>query len=525
MKNNLNSLKVVLIIFFLFSVILPLLNIFSYIDFAALDKYMSNALLKKAIANSVFYSTVSAVISISLGFWFAYMILRTKIRYKELFIALFAVPMLIPSISHGMGLIVIFGTNGFLANFFNWQESIYGSIGIVVGSLLYSFPVAFLMILDVLKYEDGSVYEAADVLGISKFKQIKDITIPFLVKPLITVFFAVFTMIITDYGVPLIVGGKTITLPVLMYQEVAGLLNFSKGAIIGAVLLIPAIIAFVLDSVINNSKNSNKIITPINVVNNKARDYFAYGSISIGLMCLLAPIFVFIPLSLMRKYPFDLAFTLNNVVNTFNLNGLNYLINSLVIALVVACIGTIGAFINAYLTVRVRSKLSLVLHLSTIISLAIPGIVLGLAYILFFKGSIIYGTLTILIVVNTVHFFASPYLMIYNVFGKMNGDIENTAFILGISRFKVIKDVIIPQVKGTLYEMFSYYFVNCMMTISAVVFLSNTSNKPIALLIPQFEGQMMLECAAFVSVIILVTNIFMKVLIAFLKHRGEKDVE
>ena len=186
----------------------------------------------------------------------------------------------------------------------------------------------------------------------------------------------------------------------------------------------------------------------------------------------------------------------------------------------VAIIGTIGAFVTAYLTARVKSKLSLALHLSTIISLAIPGIVLGLAYILFFKGSIIYGTIAILIVVNSIHFFASPYLMIYNVFGKMNADIENTAFILGISRYKVIKDVIIPQVKGTLYEMFGYYFVNCMMTISAVVFLSNTSNKPIALLIPQFEGQMMLECAAFVSVVILVTNIIMKFLIAFLKNRG-----
>ena len=520
MKNNLNSFKVLLIIFFLFSVVLPLLNIFSYIDALSLEKFLSNALLKKAVINSVFYSTVGAVVSITLGFLFAYAILRTKIRYKEIFVALFTVPMLIPSISHGMGLIVIFGTNGFLANFFNWKESIYGPMGIVIGSLLYSFPVAFLMILDVLKYEDGSVYEAADVLGISKFKQIKDITIPFLVKPLIIVFFAVFTMIITDYGVPLMVGGKTITLPVLMYQEVAGLLNFSKGAIIGAVLLIPAIIAFVLDSVISNTKNTSKVITPINIVENKTRDILAYVGVSIGLIGLLSPIFVFVPLSLVTKYPFDLTFTFNNIINTFNLNGWHYLTNSLIIALCVAIIGTIGAFVTAYLTARVKSKLSLALHLSTIISLAIPGIVLGLAYILFFKGSIIYGTIAILIVVNSIHFFASPYLMIYNVFGKMNADIENTAFILGISRYKVIKDVIIPQVKGTLYEMFGYYFVNCMMTISAVVFLSNTSNKPIALLIPQFEGQMMLECAAFVSVVILVTNIIMKFLIAFLKNRG-----
>ena len=54
-------------------------------------------------------------------------------------------------------------------------------------------------------------------------------------------------LVVTDYGVPLMVGGKTITLPVLMYQEVIGLLNFDTGIAVGFVLLIPAVIAFVVD--------------------------------------------------------------------------------------------------------------------------------------------------------------------------------------------------------------------------------------------------------------------------------------
>ena len=146
----------------------------------------------------------------------------------------------------------------------------------------------------------------------------------------------------------------------------------------------------------------------------------------------------------------------------------------------------------------------------SITSLAIPGIVLGLSYVLFFNGSWIYGTLAILILVNTVHFFASPYLMMYNTLNKMNRNLEDVGMILGVTRLNLIIHVIIPQVIPTLKKMAVYLFVNSMMTISAVSFLSNVSNKPIALMITQFEAIMMLECTAVVSLLILGINTLMQ---------------
>ena len=76
-------------------------------------------------------------------------------------------PMLIPSLAHGMGLVFLLGSNGILTNVLGLGSSfsIYGFWGIVAGSVLYSFPSAFLLLYDVLKYEDYSAYEAASVLG------------------------------------------------------------------------------------------------------------------------------------------------------------------------------------------------------------------------------------------------------------------------------------------------------------------------------------------------------------------------
>jgi iron(III) transport system permease protein len=134
----------------------------------------------------------------------------------------------------------------------------------------------------------------------------------------------------------------------------------------------------------------------------------------------------------------------------------------------------------------------------------------------------------ILIMVNVAHFMSSPYLMMYNSFGKMNENLEAVGQTLGVGRLRMIRDVFLPQSLGTVAEMFSYLFVNCMMTISAVSFLANVDTKPISLMIPQFENQRQYECAAVVSLMILAVNILMKVAVSLIKNflaRKERNVK
>lgn len=106
-----------------------------------------------------------------------------------------------------------------------------------------------------------------------------------------------------------------------------------------------------------------------------------------------------------------------------------------------------------------------------------------ISYVMFFKSTPIYGTFAMLFFANSMHFFSSPYLMMYNTFGKINENLENVGASMGIGRWKVIRDILLPQSTGTILEMMSYFFVNCMMTISAVSFLANVSNKPLVLMI------------------------------------------
>ncbi len=503
-------LKILLCIFWLFAIILPLLRMLSTMAEVDVGAVIGARKFSKALRQSLLVSFTATVISVGLAGLLSWAVARTRVKHKTILNTLITVPMLIPSISHGMGLIIILGANGWLSRLLGLTGGIYGFWGIVIGSVMYSFPVAYLMLYDVLRYEDGTPYEAAEVMGLKTRDRFFAITLPYLRKPMISVVFATFTMIITDYGVPLMVGGKYMTLPVMMYQDVIGMLDFGKGSVIGMILLIPALIACILDMMNRDKGNGVFVGKPYGIRENRRRDLVARVIIAVITVMVFLPIVSFAVLGFIRKYPLDMSLSFDNILQASHMGAWTYLGNSLIIAVVVSFLGTALALFNAYMTARNRTKLSYVLHLMSITSLAIPGIVLGLSYVMFFKGSFIYGTFAMLFLVNSMHFFASPYLMAYNTFGKINENLENVGSTMGISRWAIIKDVLLPQSASTILEMMSYFFVNCMMTISAVSFLANVNNKPIALMITQFEGQMQIECAAFVSLLILVVNIIMK---------------
>jgi iron(III) transport system permease protein len=295
-----------------------------------------------------------------------------------------------------------------------------------------------------------------------------------------------------------------------MYQEVIGLLNFSRGSVIGSFLLIPAVIAFVFDLLNSDRANQNFVVQEKSKAESKLRDTAAACYVILICFVIALPVAVFAFLTFVNSYPVDMGLSLHNIAKTLNMGAGRYLGNSLIIAVWVSVLGTVLSWFTAYYTARMPGKSSRMLHLVSITSLAIPGLVLGLSFVLFFKGSFIYGSLAMLILVNITHFLASPYLMAYNSLGKINSNLEDVGRTLGVGRFRIIRDVLVPQTKLTILEMFSYFFVNSMMTISAVSFLSTVRNRPVSLMITQFEAQLFLEGAAFVSILILGCNLTIK---------------
>lgn len=522
MKNrSFSSLKYLLLLYLLVTVIYPIGSLFATIRGADIQEVFTSAQFFPMLKNSLITTVMATVISVALSFFLAFALNRSRVRLKSVFVVLFTVPMLIPSISHGMGLVLLFGDNGILTNLLGLNISLYGYTGIVIGSVLYSFPVSFLMFHDSFQYEDFTIYEAADVLGLSKYHQFITITLPSMRRTIVSAVLAVFTMVFTDYGVPLMTGGTAMTLPVYMYREVIGMMNFSGGAVVGVILLLPAVAAFLMD--LRNSSNaasSSTVTKPYFISFNKGRDILVYIAFALVLFALCLPVFTFICLSFVKQYPIDMTFSLVQIKKLLSNNLGIYFINSLAVALLTALVGTCLSYFSAFATARGDKGISVKLtHFISMLSLAIPGVVLGLAFVLSFNKLSIYSTIFILVLVNIVHFFSSPYLLAYNSLSKFNPNLEDVAQSLGISKMRMLFDVYIPCTTSTIIEMYSYYFVNAMITISAVSFLVNFRTTPLSLLIPQLESQSFIEGTALVSLLILMVNLCEKG-IAFFVKRG-----
>ena len=512
--------------------ILPLMTLAFHVSTADWQYILKDNVFWEAIKNSLIYTTASAVITTVLALAAAYLLNSASLRKKNLYVIALTLGMLVPTISVGLGLRILFGTNGFIDLLTGVEIEIRGFPGLIMGSVMTSFPATFLILYDALHYEDKGPYDAASIMGIPRSSTFFKLTIPYLRIALISAFFACFTLIFSDYGMPMEIAGKVKTLPMYLYDQFMGSFQYGRGSIAGFVLLVPSIISFVFDLIFKDqsSEKQDRLI--------KAEKSFSRTvSVVLVVLCivLFTPQLAFISLSFTQSFPNDLSFTFDHIANIFsNTHGVGltaYILNSLELAFLTALLGTGFAYLLGYLSVRQTGRMGKAIDLLALSTIAIPGLVLGIGFIFMFKGTngTFYGTILILIVVNIFHFIGSPYLLAKNCLNKINSEYEVIGETLGISKGRIITNVIIPSSATTLVEMFSYFFLNSMITISAVAFLCTYDNQPLSILITTCEKNSNYEMQSVISLIILFLNAAARGLftgiIALMNRRAGKDAE
>lgn len=498
-----------LLLFFARYALWPVLCMFSTATGENAAQVFASSSFQKALGSSLLSAGLTTVISVLLAFLLALLVSRTAVRGRGVWQALFLLPMLVPSVSLGTGLVLLLGSNGILTRLLRLPGSIYGLHGIVLGQVLYTAPVAFLLFCNILRYEDYSLHEAAMVLGVPAPSRFAGLTLPHLRREGIAAAFLVFSMAVTDYGIPLAVGGKVKTLAGLLYSSVAGQQQFGKGSVIGLCLLLPALLAFLADSGRRRGRGG-AVRQEFPLRRRPGLDRAAFCLCLVFCLVFLLPILAALAAMLVEDYPLRMVPTLAHLRAGWSSKGRLGLGNSLVLSAGTALAGTILASLAAYVSARQRGAAGRLVHLAATLTLSVPGLVLGLAYVLAFKKSPLYGTMGILILSGTVHFFTTPYLMLYQAFGKLNADLEGTGRVLGIPPLRLFTDVFLPQCGETLVDMAAYFFQNAMVTISAVSFLAAAQTRPLSLLVTQYADQINPEGAATLTFFILVVNLLVR---------------
>jgi iron(III) transport system permease protein len=449
----------------------------AFVGLANYRRYFGTPAIAASIGNSLFVSLISMAITVVLAFVYAYGLTRTRMPGRGLFRVVAMLPLFAPSLVQALAFIYVFGNNGIVTRATGFNVGIYGPKGIVAAEVFYCFPHALLILVAALSATDARLYDAARTLGASPLKTFLTVTLPGVKFGLVSACFVVFTLVITDFGAPKAVGGKFSVMATEIYNQVSGQQNFTMGATVSVVLLIPAVLAFLVDRVVQRRQYA--LVTassrPLTPRRRPAADWgcFAYCAlIAAAIAGLYLAIAVY---SLVVRWPYNFTPTLRHY--TFaTVGGYAPLANSVYVAALTALVGTVLAFGGAYVVEKCRTAWSGLLYLLSVLPVAIPGMVLGLAYIFAFNapGSLLnalYGTLAILIVSNVVHYFTVGFLTATTALRQMDAEFENVSASLGVPFYRTFWRVTVPMALPSIVGISMYFFLNAMVTLSAVVFL------------------------------------------------------
>lgn len=528
-----------------------------FIGLSNFKEYFSNKNLLISLKNTFTISIASSVISLVLAFIYAYGVQRTTIRFKNIFKYIALMPLFAPTMMHGISLVYLFGRKGAVTTgFFDklpqlaFDINLYGATGIIIAEVLYIFPQIFLVLNIALSTTDYRLYEAADMLGTSNFRKFFTITLPNMKYGMISSFIIAFILSFTDFGAPKVVGGNFSVLATDVYIKVVGQNNMSMGAVVSIILLIPSVVAFFIDQKIQKKQGVvlNAKSIPYTAKENKARDIFFY--IYTILICLfIISIFVTIFVSAFSKlWPYDLSFSFNNF-KFYDYNGgiEIFFKNSFILAVLSGIFGTFMTFMSAYLIEKKEKKTikDKVIYFLSLVPLALPGMVIGISYIFFFNKSYftipflnisimnpfnsLYKTIWIMVLANVIHFYSISFLTANTALKKLDKEFERVSLSMGIPWYKTFSNVTFPMCLESILEIFFYYFVNSMVTISALVFLYTSSLNLLSIAVINLDDTGEIAKASAMSIVILLTNIIIKIIyqiiLKFLQKRKNKMKE
>ena len=520
--------------FLMVAVLLPLYAMMSksledhdgnFVGLANYAEYFGTPALFISIYNSLFTSIIASFMVMTVAFVYGYALTRTCMPFKAIFRLIALIPLLTPSLLSGISLVYWFGKQGFAKGLL-MGESIYGPIGIVIGSSYWVFPHALMIIITALSITDGRLYEAAIALRTSKVKTFFTVTIPGCKYGVISAGFVVFTLVFTDFGIPKVIGGNFNVLATDIYKQVIGQQNFHMGAVVSVILLLPAVIAFSVDRIIQRKQVAllSARAVPYQPKPDRFRDMSMLVFCSLVSLFILAIIGMAQYSALVTFWPYNLDLTLANYdFDNADGGGWASYFNSIRMSLYSAFYGTIIIFFGAYLMEKARGFRAgrSAFHGLAMIPLAVPGLVLGLAYIFFFNHpsnplNFIYGTMTILVVCTVTHFYTVSHLTAITALKQMDPEFESVSASLKAPFYKTFGRVTVPVCLPAIFDISMYLFLNAMTTVSAVVFIYSSDTALASVAVMNMDDQGDVPMAAAMAMMIAYTCLAARLLHTFL---------
>lgn len=466
----------------------------------------------KALRNTIMLAVIVGVLATVIGFLFAYCTSHLAIKGKKLFNMMAMMPMVSPPFSVALSIIMLFGSRGLITyNLLGWTNTnIYGLKGLIFVQTISFFPIAFLLLAGMLRSIDASIEDAARDLGSSKWRTFRTITVPLVRPGIANAFLLVFIKSVADFANPMAIGGNFSTLATQVYLQAIGSYDIQGGAAIAVILLDIAMILFVISkywvekktyiTVLGKSSRERTMIKDPGIVIPVAGFCFLITAIVIS-------IYVLIPIaSFIKMWGVDYSWTLEHYRYALSV-GNNAIKDTTLLAIIATPISGILGMIVAYLVVRKKFIGRGFINFASLLSIAVPGTVIGIGYILTFNEYPLQLTGTAMILIAAFIIRSLPIGIRAGVSSLQQIDpgIEEAAADLGSGAGRVFTTVTLPLIKDAFFGGLVYSFIRSMTSISAVIFLVSAKYSLLTVLVlDQVEDNRFGVASAFSTILIVI---------------------
>jgi iron(III) transport system permease protein len=465
------------------------------IGLANYTRYFGTARAWTIVGNTFAVALTTTLITVVLAYGLAYAMHRSRMPLKGLFRLVLLVPLIAPSLVQAQGLLLLLGRNGLINRTFELGIDVYGFWGIVIATVLYALPHAFLILSAALAVADARLYESATMLGASPARTFRTVTLASTKYGLMSAIFIVFTIVITDFGNPMVIGGDYSVLATEMYNQVLGQANFERGTVIGVVLLLPAAIAAFVEKWISR-RRYHAIADqsrPLSVRPSPRFDALMLAYTVLVCAAILSVVGIVLFASFVQLWPYNFTFSLRHY--DFDVQqGSQPLWNSIYVSLMAAGIGMVATVAAAYLNAKFRNPGTRLLSFLAILPAAVPGTVLGLGYILAFNDpanplNALYGTFLLLALCNVFHYHAQGFLIASTSVQQISATFDEASATLGAGFLRTMARITLPIIWPSIVSVGVFFFMRSMVTLAAVVFLFSPTTQLAAISVLLLEDR------------------------------------
>jgi iron(III) transport system permease protein len=498
----------------------------AFVGLANFETYFRTPALAHSIWNSVWVSTLVTAITIPLAFTFAYALTRSCMKWKPLLRNIALVPILAPSLLAAISFIFWFGNQGLLKSWLGASQ-IYGAPGIVLSMVFATFPHALMILVTALSLTDARLYEAADALGTSAARKFWTITLPGAKYGIISAWMVVFTYALSDFGIPKVIGGNFNMLATDIFKLVIGQQDFPKGAVVAIILLVPVAVTYVVDSYVQKRQTALLSARSVPYVPKPSPAYDWVMTVFCWTLAILMLAVLGMAMygSLVKLWPYNFSIVLDHYrLGLIDAGVITSWFNSVQMAFWCATLGAVFIFVTAYLLEKTRGidAFRPFVRLMAVLPMGVPGMVLGLGYIFFFVQEsnplhFIYGSMAILVVCTTVHYYTSSHLTALTALKQIDNEFEAVSASLRVPFWRTFFRVTVPVCMPAMLEISRYLFVNAMTTVSAVVFLYSPKTTLASVAIVNLDEAGDIGPAAAMATLVVLTSAAVCVVYYFLQ--------